>query len=167
MTCSCEVTFPTGAPPMGFGTQIKKQSKLASVNCFKKMTEAIRTCVEEEDGTSVYSEGDATDSLVYDLNETSRNPSLRSLRSSMSDGVMPSVVYASSGNKQNSSKDNDDDDDDDVSRLTKLPKKDTLKRIRRWGSVKAVKSLSKSRRKLEKKVRTRNRFNSDSQFSHY
>mmetsp|Transcript_7666 Transcript_7666/g.8927 ORF Transcript_7666/g.8927 Transcript_7666/m.8927 type:complete len:460 (-) Transcript_7666:91-1470(-) len=108
MTCSCEVTFPTGAPSMGFGAQIKKQSKLASVNTFHKIAGAIRTCVEEDnDVYSNYSEGDAN-SFVYDLNKTSGAPRLvlKSPKLELTD--MPSIIFASADGR------NDDVDDDDV-----------------------------------------------------
>jgi len=130
---------------MGFGAQIKKQSKLASVNTFHKIAGAIRTCVEEDnDVYSNYSEGDAN-SFVYDLNKTSGAPRLvlKSPKLELTD--MPSVIFASADGR------NDDVDDD---RLKIVQKKDYFRKIRQWGTERKT-LMSKSKRKLQKKIRTR------------
>jgi len=188
MTCSCEVTFPNGAPSLGFGAQIKKQSKLASVNTFHKIAGAIRTCVEEDDDVySNYSAGDAdsfvydlnktsdaprqgdADSFVYDLNKTSDAPCLVLKAPKLELTDMPSVIFASTDGG------NDGDDDDDDDQLTIVQKKDLIqkkdlfqkmdsfRKIRQWGTERKA-LMSKSKRKLQKKIRMRRRrLHSDSQ----
>jgi len=165
---------------MGFGAQIKKQSKLACVNTFHKIAGAIRTYVEEDnDVCSNNSAGDAdscvydvnktsdaprdADSFVYDLNNTSDAPRLVLKVPKLELIDMPSVIFASTDGG------NDDGDDDDDDRLTIVQKKDlfqkkdSFRKIRQWVTKRKA-LMSKCKRKLQKKIRMRRRrVHSDSQ----
>lgn len=147
LTCSCEVEFPNGPPPM-VGSQIRKHSRIGSIGAFHKIEEAIRTAIEVEGETcSNHSDGDAG-SFVYDLSL----PGVRKV-----DESKPSFFFTGGNGLLEL---------DEGSTVIRRKKLAALMRMRRWSLQKGFMSKSKREKRKNKKLKNKERRKrSDTDFS--
>lgn len=138
---------------MGIGSQINKQSRLASIATFYKIEAAVISCVKEEEAeedgrfTDRYSAGEA-DSFVYDLSLPGESQGL--VRKGSCDKiVMPSVIFANlesrSGSRSGSSVGGGGCDESLT--VMEKKKKGAIRRIREWNSERSIRKSKRERQK--------------------